>query len=103
MIVDIILGGVLPLVLLVVAGYFIKTYRDDNVIKWVKIAVNAAEQIYNASGRGKEKFAYVSDWISKKFKISEADLKNIIESAVYELNGQSKDTKEEEKNGQEEF
>lgn len=94
MIVNIILGGVLPLVLLIVAGYLIKTFRDDNVIKWVKIAVNAAEQIYSASGMGKEKFVYVSDWISNKFKISEADLKNIIESAVYELNGQS-DSKNE--------
>jgi len=90
MVTNIILGGIVPLILLIAAGYFIKNYRDDNVIKWVKIAVNAAEQIYSASGMGKEKFAYVSKWISNKFKISEADLKNIIESAVYELKGQSK-------------
>lgn len=89
---NIIFGAVIPLVLLIVVFYLIKNYRDDSVIKWVKIAVNAAEQIYNASGQGKEKFAYVSEWISKKFKISEADLKNIIESAVYELNEQSKGT-----------
>ncbi len=93
MIVNFILGAVLPLILLVVAGYLIKNYRDDSVIKWVKIAVNAAEQIYSASGMGKEKFAYVSEWISKKFKISEADLKNIIESAVYELNKQDAEIK----------
>ena len=29
------------------------------------------------------KFAYVTEWISKKFKISEADLKNIIESGYF--------------------
>lgn len=86
MVVDIILGYILPFVLLIVAGYFIKTFRSDEVIKWVEVAVKAAEQIYSSSGQGKEKFAYVSEWISKKFKISEADLKNIIESAVYELN-----------------
>lgn len=86
MVADIILGYILPLVLLVVAGYLVKVYRNDEVVKWVKVAVKAAEQIYNGSGQGKEKFAYVSEWISKKFKISEIDLKNIIESAVYELN-----------------
>ena len=84
--INIILGAITPLALLVVAGYLIKTYRDDNVIKWVKIAVKAAEQIYKTSGQGKEKFAYVSKWISEKFKISETELKNLIESAVFELN-----------------
>ena len=86
MVANIILGYILPLVLLIVAGYLIKVYRSDEVVKWVKVAVKAAEQIYNESGQGKEKFAYVSEWISKKFKVSEIDLKNIIESAVYELN-----------------
>ena len=90
--VNFILGGVLPIILIVAAGYLIKMYRDDNVIKWVKVAVKAAEQIYS-SGQGKEKFTYVAEWVSKKFKISEADLKNLIESAVYEINkdeGESK-------------
>ena len=86
MVADIILGYILPLVLTVAAGYLIIIYRNENVVKWVKIAVEAAEQIYNGSGLGKEKFAYVAEWISKKFKVSETDLKNIIESAVYELN-----------------
>ena len=86
MVVSVILGYITPFILLVVAGYLSKIYRSDEVIKWVKVAVKAAEQIYNESGQGKEKFDYVSKWISKKFKISETDLKNIIESAVYELN-----------------
>lgn len=86
MVIDTIFGYILPFVLVIVAGYLIKVYRSEEVVKWVKVAVKAAEQIYNASGQGKEKFAYVSEWISKKFKISETDLKNIIESAVYELN-----------------
>lgn len=85
-ILNIILGVVVPFILLVVAGYLIKTYRSDDVIKYVKIAVSAAEQIYNQSGMGKEKFEYVKTWIADKFKISETDLKNLIESAVYELN-----------------
>ena len=86
MIIDIILGSICPLILIAIAIFLIKKYRQEDVIKWVKIAVEAAEQIYNASGQGKEKFAYVSKWISSKFKISEEDLKNLIESAVYELN-----------------
>ena len=86
MAVNVVLGYILPLVLLIVAGYLIKVYHSDEIVKWVKVAVKAAEQIYEGSGQGKEKFAYVSEWISKKFKISKTDLKNIIESAVYELN-----------------
>lgn len=85
MIADIILGYIVPFVLLVVAGYLIKHYHNENVIKYVKIAVRAAEQIF-AHGENAEKFEYVKEWISKKFKISEKDLKNLIESAVYEIN-----------------
>lgn len=95
MIVNIVLGVILPLILFVVAGYLVKSYRDDNVIKWVGIAVKAAEQIFE-HGENKEKFNYVVAWISNKFKISETDLENIIESAVYELNQQSKDTEQKE-------
>lgn len=95
MIVDILLGVVAPLILLLVAGYLIKTFRNNEVIKWVGIAVKAAEQIFE-HGMNTEKFTYVSEWISKKFKISEADLKNLIECAVYELNKAIKDTEQKE-------
>lgn len=84
-VINVIFGAVVPFVLIVAAGVLIRSYRSDNVIKWVKIAVNAAEQIYNESGQGKEKFKYVSEWISQKFNISKKDLKNIIESAVFEM------------------
>ena len=92
MIANFILGYVLPFMILVLAGlvsgFLLKNFRDERVIKWVGIAVRAAEQIYKESGMGKEKFAYVVDWISKKFKISEADLKNLIENAVFEINSE---------------
>ena len=94
MIANIILGYVLPFILIVVSCYLIKNFRDERAMKWITIAVRAAEQIYNESGMGKEKFAYVAEWISKKFKISEADLKNFIESAVYELNKDKNKKKE---------
>ena len=84
MIVDILLGAVIPFVLIVVAGYLIKTNRSDDVIMWVRIAVKAAEQIFE-HGDNKAKFDYVVAYISEKFKISPDDLENLIESAVYEL------------------
>lgn len=95
MIVNIILGAVVPLILLIVAGYLIKTFRNNEVIKWVGIAVKAAEQIFE-HGMNTEKFTYVSEWISKKFKISETDLKNLIECAVYEIKTTAKNTEQKE-------
>lgn len=95
MIVNIILGAVVPLILLIVAGYLIKTFRNNEVIKWVSIAVKAAEQIFE-HGMNTEKFTYVSEWISKKFKISETDLKNLIECAVYEIKTTAKNTEQKE-------
>lgn len=85
MVINVILGYVVPFILLVAAGYLLKVYRSAEVVKWVGIAVKAAEQIF-AHGENSEKFQYVSEWISDKFNISETDLKNLIESAVYELN-----------------
>lgn len=90
MIANIILGWFVPVLLFIGGFYLLKVYRDDTVIKWVKIAVKAAEQIYNAQGQGKEKFDYVANWISKKFEIPKEELKNLIESAVYEINKEQK-------------
>ena len=83
---NIIFGGIVPFFLILGAMYLIKVYRDDNVVKWVQMAVKAAEQIYKESGKGAEKFEYVAQWISDKFNVSDDELKNLIESAVYELN-----------------
>ena len=84
MIVDILLGAVVPFILLVAAGYLIKTHRSDDVVMWVKIAVKAAEQIFE-HGMNDEKFTYVASFISEKFNLTEDELVNLIESAVYEL------------------
>ena len=92
MIANIVLGVIVPLILLVIAGYLISMYRDERILKWVRIAVKAAEQMYNAPGKGKEKFESVANWISEKFNIDKADLKKLIESAVYELNCSKDDT-----------
>ena len=84
MIIDIILGAIVPFVLLVLAGYLIKTHRSEEVVKWVTIAVKAAEQLFE-HGDNNAKFEYVERFIAEKFKISKEDLDNLIESAVYEL------------------
>ena len=96
MIVNLIFGYIIPFILLVVSYFLFRKFRDERVMKWVIIAVEAAEQIYKAPGQGKEKFDYVVDWISAKFKIPKEDLKNLIESAVYELNNTKNDTEQKE-------
>lgn len=53
---------------------------------WVKVAVNAAEQIYTGSGKGSEKKAYVVAFLeSKGFKLDTDSLDKLIESSVLEL------------------
>lgn len=37
--------------------------QQKEINAWVKIAVSAAEQIFNGSGRGEEKKAYVIAWL----------------------------------------
>lgn len=51
MITNIILGVIVPLILLVVGGYLMLTYRDERILRWVNVAVKAAEQIYNSIKR----------------------------------------------------
>ena len=59
---------------------------QSEVNKWIKIAVTAAEQIYNGSGRGEEKKQYVIDWLkSHNIKYDYEKIDAMIEAAVYEL------------------
>ena len=66
--------------------YIIPFLKDKKLYEAVVIAVKAAEQIYKTSGMGKSKFIYVQNWIKNTFNVKDDDLKNIIESVVYELN-----------------
>ena len=66
--------------------YIIPFLKDKKLYDAVVIAVKAAEQIYKTSGMGKTKFIYVQNRIKKTFNVKDDDLKNIIESVVYELN-----------------
>lgn len=56
----------------------------------VRAGVYAAEQLYKASGKGKEKFQYVLDFLKEKgYTIDEnelnSEIKNLIEATVKEL------------------
>lgn len=88
------LQSIVTLVLVVITGFLIpflkQKYGIDKFEKaygWTVIAVNAAEQIFNATGMGKEKYKYVSDFlISKGFDLTEDEVEALIESIVRDIN-----------------
>ena len=68
-----------------------KEVIDTDVAEMVAVAVRAAEQTYRKSGQGKVKkaevIAFVTAWLKDKhIYITEAQLDNLIECAVYTMN-----------------
>lgn len=64
--------------------------QQDDLVKWAKIAVDAAEMIYKESGMGAIKKAYVekfiADYLAKRGLVFDSEQVNLaIESAVLEL------------------
>ncbi len=60
--------------------------QQQQINGWVKIAVEAAEQIYIGSGRGTEKKAHVLNFLaSKGVTLDVESVDAMIEAAVYEL------------------
>jgi len=58
----------------------------SEVMKWVKIAVQAAEMIYKESGMGEAKKAYVMSFLDNLgIMYNKEQINNLIESAVLEL------------------
>lgn len=88
--------GVLTILFALVTMYVIPWIKTKvsaeelaEIIKWVKIAVQAAEMIYKESGMGEEKKAYVKTFLGDKgIKYDERQIDSMIESAVLELKGQ---------------
>lgn len=89
----IILQCIITIFLGLATYYVVPFLKDKKLYNAVVIAVQAAEQIFTESGMGKEKFSYVKTWIEETFDVDEEELKNIIESAVYELNIQKQKQK----------
>lgn len=53
---------------------------------WVNIAVKAAEMLYDGTGRGEEKKAYVTKFLnSKGYTLDAASIENMIEATVLEM------------------
>lgn len=62
------------------------TAQFNEIKMWVEVAVEAAEQIYTGSGRGKAKKEYVTRFFAEKgFTIDENSLDSLIEAAVFNL------------------
>lgn len=60
--------------------------RADKIMKWARVAVQAAEQIYGANA-GKEKAEYVKQYLSERgITVNEAEIRAALEAAVYEMN-----------------
>lgn len=60
--------------------------QQSQINAWVRIAVSAAEQIYNGPGKGEDKKAYVLTWLRQHgVTVDEPQLDALIEAAVYEL------------------
>lgn len=82
-----ILGAVITYV--VVPYLKTKTSKEqrETIMFWVKVAVSAAEQIFNEKGKGAEKKEYVVEFLTQQgVRISMEELDVLIESAVKELN-----------------
>ena len=86
--------AVIGIIVAVAARYAIPFLKEkygeaklNNIAKWVKIAVNAAEMIYTESGMGQQKKAYVLEFLNNKgFTVDMDSIENLIESAVLDLN-----------------
>lgn len=69
----------------------IQLQQNEQVREFVSMAVKAAEQQIKGSGAGKQKkqevIEFVTKWLNdKNIKITEEQLSQIIESAVYSMN-----------------
>lgn len=83
---SIILKAILSIATVFIINKLIPWMKEKRIYEYVIIAVQAAEQMIKESGKGKEKYDLVCTWIKAKFDIDELELKNLIESAVYEMN-----------------
>ncbi|WP_068913577.1 phage holin, LLH family [Criibacterium bergeronii] len=91
--------AVLTLIISMVSAFlvsYLKTKIDaeklENIRFWVNIAVEAAEQIYAGSGRGKEKKKDVLKFLqSKGFTLNAEEIEKIIQAAVLNLKSNKKE------------
>lgn len=88
-----IMSALIALAVAVLTTFIIPAIRQKmnadefaGLLKWTKIAVQAAEMIYNDAGLGKEKKRYVEQFLTNKgYVLDAAEMDAAIESAVLEL------------------
>ena len=80
------IGAVITAVIVPLIRAKLSEQQLANVQTWVKVAVEAAEQIYKGTGRGQDKKAFVLDFLDKKgLTLDFPSIDNMIEAAVLEL------------------
>jgi len=58
----------------------------EEIVGWCRIAVAAAEQLYQGQGRGEEKKKYVLAWLTNHgVDLNDTRIEAMVEAAVYEL------------------
>lgn len=94
-----VLKAVLVLVVVLLARYtvpyaksLLENSRYDWIAEWIKVAVRSAEQTVIGNKRGEEKKAIVTQFIKeqlikKNITLTDAQLDNLIEAAVFAMNG----------------
>ena len=61
--------------------------RLNEISKWAKIAVSAAEMIYTESGAGEIKKSYVMNYLAAKgYYLKVDEIEALIEAAVHDMN-----------------
>lgn len=88
-----IMEAIIALVVAVITAFVIPWLKGkidadklEQIKLWVTVAVKAAEQLYNGTGRGEEKKAYVVKFLQEKgFTIDPDSLDKLIEAAVFNL------------------
>ncbi len=88
-----IMEAIIALVVAVITAFVIPWLKGkidadklEQIKLWVTVAVEAAEQLYNGTGRGEEKKAYVVKFLQEKgFTLDSDSLDKLIEAAVFNL------------------
>jgi hypothetical protein len=88
-----IMEAIIALVVAVITAFVIPWLKGkidadklEQIKLWVTVAAEAAEQLYNGTGRGEEKKAYVVKFLQEKgFTIDPDSLDKLIEAAVFNL------------------
>lgn len=91
-----IVNAVIALIAAIISAFVIPWIKSkttaqqrEDLVAWIKIAVAAAEQIYQGTKRGEEKKQYVLDFLTKNgFSVNEDSVNAAIEAAVKQLNSE---------------